>query len=155
MKNQVTLQRSTNPMGVTVSRECHLNWKCRKTFFKPASTKPLKDVIVSLALQMILWSLEIRKHHMTPQKGSGGPLGVDANAFKRILASKSFKRSSINLCESIATLTRRLCTEFVDPLTIEPILASRLIPLDKGNGKVQSSSIASAYGWSWAHKSIW
>ena len=50
-------------------------------------------------------------------KGSGGPSGVDANGFKRILASKSFKRSSINLCESIATLTRRLCTEFVDPLT--------------------------------------
>ena len=70
-------------------------------------------------------------------KGSGGPSGVDANGFKRILACKSFKRSSVNLCESIATLTRRLCTEFVDPLTIEPIVASRLIPLDKGNGKVR------------------
>ena len=69
-------------------------------------------------------------------KGSGGPSGVDANGFKRILACKSFKRSSINLCESIATLTRRLCTEFVDPLTIEPIAASRLIPLGKGNGEV-------------------
>ena len=63
-------------------------------------------------------------------KGSGGPSGVDANGFKRILACKSFKRSRINLCESIATLTRRLCTEFVDPLTIESIVASRLIPLD-------------------------
>ena len=70
-------------------------------------------------------------------KGSGGPSGVDANGFKRILACKSFKRSSINLCESIATLTRRLCTEFVDPLTIEPIVASRLIPLDKGNDEVR------------------
>lgn len=69
-------------------------------------------------------------------KGSGGPSGVDANGFKRILACKSFKRSSINLCESIATLTR-LCTEFVDPLTIEPIVASPLIPLDKGNGEVR------------------
>ena len=53
------------------------------------------------------------------------------------MACKSFKRSSINLCESIATLTRRLCTEFVDPLTIEPIVASRLIPLDKGNDEVR------------------
>ena len=51
-------------------------------------------------------------------KGSGGPSGVDANGFKKILACKSFKRSSINLCESIATHTRRLCTEFVVPLTI-------------------------------------
>ena len=30
-----------------------------------------------------------------------------------------------------------LCTEFVDQLTIEPIVASRLIPLDKGNGEVR------------------
>ena len=30
-----------------------------------------------------------------------------------------------------------MCTEFVDPLTTEPILASRLIPLDKGNGDVR------------------
>ena len=70
-------------------------------------------------------------------KGSGGPSGVDANGLKRILACKSFKRSGITLCESIAILTRRLCTEFVDPLNIEPIVASRLIPLDKGNGEVR------------------
>ena len=62
---------------------------------------------------------------------------MNANGFKRILACKSFKRSSNNLCESIATLTRRPCTEFVDPLTIEPIVVSRLIPLDKGNGEVR------------------
>ena len=70
-------------------------------------------------------------------KRSGGPSGVDANGIKRILACKSFKRSRVNLCESIAKLTRRLCTEFVDPLTIEPILASRLIPLNKSNGEVR------------------
>ena len=62
---------------------------------------------------------------------------MNANGFMRILACKSFKRSSNTLCESIATLTRRLCTEFVDPLTIEPIVASRLIPLDKGNGEIR------------------
>ena len=70
-------------------------------------------------------------------KGSADPSGVDANGFKKILACKSFKRSSINLRGSIATLTRRPCKELVDPLTIEPIVASRLIPLDKGNGEVR------------------
>ena len=34
-------------------------------------------------------------------------------------------------------MTRRLCTEPIDPLTIEPILANRLIPLDKGKGEVR------------------
>ena len=67
-------------------------------------------------------------------KGSGGPSGMDAVGFKRILACKSFKRSSTNLCDSLA---KRLCTQYMDPLTIEPILANRLIPLDKGNGEVR------------------
>ena len=61
----------------------------------------------------------------------------DANGFKRMLACKSFKKSSPNLCDSLATLARQLCTKFVDPLTIEPILVSRLIPLDKGNGDIR------------------
>ena len=42
-------------------------------------------------------------------KGSGGPSGMDAVGFKRILACKSFKRSSTNLCDSLAVLTKRLC----------------------------------------------
>ena len=70
-------------------------------------------------------------------KGSGGPSGVDANGFKRMLACKSFKKASTGLCNAIAVLAKRLCTEFIDPLTIEPILANRLIPLDKGNGEVR------------------
>ena len=34
-------------------------------------------------------------------------------------------------------MTRKLCTEYIDPRTIEPILANRLIPLDKGEGAVR------------------
>ena len=49
-----------------------------------------------------------------------------------MLASKSFKKFSANLCDAVAMLARRLCTELVDPATIEPVLANRLIPLDKG-----------------------
>lgn len=29
-------------------------------------------------------------------------------------------------------MTRILCTQYIDPTTIEPLMASRLIPLDKG-----------------------
>lgn len=54
-----------------------------------------------------------------------------------MLACKSFKKASTGLCDSIAVLAKRLCTEFIDPLTIELNLASRLIPLDKGNGEVR------------------
>ena len=68
-------------------------------------------------------------------KGAGGPSNVDANGFQRIFASKSSKKFGSNLCDALATPTRRLCTEYIDPATIEPILASRLIQMDKGYGK--------------------
>ena len=70
-------------------------------------------------------------------KGSGGPSGVYANGFRRILTCKSFKRSGTELCEAIASMTKRLCTEYVDPRGLEAILANRLIPLDKGEGAVR------------------
>ena len=69
-------------------------------------------------------------------KGSGGLSGVAANGFKRMLACKSFKKSSTNLCDYIAVLARRLCTEFIETRPNEPILSNRLIPLDKDNGEV-------------------
>ena len=50
----------------------------------------------------------------------------------------SLSRDQVSIYVSLLLLfTRRLCTEFVDPLTIEPIIANRLIPLDKGNGEVR------------------
>ena len=54
-----------------------------------------------------------------------------------MLACKSFKQSSTKLCEAIATMAKTLCTQYIDPLTIEPLVTSRLIPLDKGEGAVR------------------
>ena len=54
-----------------------------------------------------------------------------------MLACKSFKQSSTRLCEAIARMTKTLCTQYVDPTTIEALIASRLIPLDKGEGAVR------------------
>ena len=70
---------------------------------------------------------------------------IDANGLRRILASKSFKKSGTDLCEAIAAKTRRLCTECIDPVGIEAILANRLIPLDKGEGAVGRSVSAKLY----------
>ena len=72
-------------------------------------------------------------------KGAGGPSGVDANGFRRILAYKSFKQSSTRLCEAIATMTRTLCSQCIDPMSIEPLVTNRLIPLDKGEVAVRPS----------------
>ena len=45
-------------------------------------------------------------------KGSGGPSGVDANGFKRILACKSFKRSSINQLPKVTHSFKTFCFVF-------------------------------------------
>ena len=93
---------------------------------------PVEGVPVSIYQQI---NGEIVQYATLRTEGSGGPSGVDANGFQRILASNVFKKSGTDLCAAIAAMTRRLCTEFIDPL--EAILANRLIPLDKGEGAVR------------------
>ena len=99
---------------------------------------PVEDVPDSIYQQI---NGEMVRDVALRTKGSGGPSGVDANGLRRILASKSFKKSGTHLCAAIATMTRRLCTEFIDPIGIEAILANRLIPLDKGEGAVRPIAV--------------
>ena len=46
----------------------------------------------------------------------------------------SFKDASDDLCQSLALLARRLCTQFIHPSIIAPLLACRLVALDKNPG---------------------
>ena len=62
-------------------------------------------------------------------KGAHGPSGGDAENWKRQLCS--FGPASVSLCDSIAAVTRRLCTTFLDPTITSALLASRLLPLKK------------------------
>ena len=87
-----------------------------------------------ISLNRYTQSGEIVRQAALRTKRSGGPCGIDANGFRRILACKSFKQSSTKLREAIATMKRTL---YIDPATIEPLVASRLIPLDKGEGAVR------------------
>ena len=95
---------------------------------------PIKDVPDTLYYEI---NGDMVRDAALRTKGSGGPSGVDANGFRRILTCKSFKRSGTELCEAIASMTKRLCTEYVDPRGLEAILANRLIPLHKGEGAVR------------------
>ena len=64
--------------------------------------------------------------------GSAGPSGLDAYGWRRLCTS--FKGASGELCHSLALVARRVCTSFVDPKSISPLLACRLIALDKNPG---------------------
>ena len=67
-------------------------------------------------------------------KGSEGPSDMDSDMWRRIFCSKAYGSASEDLRYSIALLTRKLCTEFVDPNALKELLACRLIPLDKNSG---------------------
>ena len=56
-------------------------------------------------------------------KVSDGPSGIDAVGVKRMVTSKSFKASSVKLCYALALLTAKLCTQYVDPVSIEGLMA--------------------------------
>lgn len=66
----------------------------------------------------------------------GGFLGVDVNGFKCIFICKFFKKLSVNLCDVLVIMIRKLCIEYIDLWIIELILVNRLIFLDKGEGVV-------------------
>ena len=67
-------------------------------------------------------------------KGSAGPSGVDSDTWRRFLCSRSFNRATDDAYEAVAGMCRRLCTEFVDPTSLQALLSCRLIPLDKNPG---------------------
>ena len=67
-------------------------------------------------------------------KGSGGPSGANADCWKRVLCSKGFKSHSKRLCDAIANIGKRMCTENIEPEHLQVFNASRLIPLDKNPG---------------------
>ena len=66
--------------------------------------------------------------------GSGGPTQVDSDAWQHIICSKAYRVQQDFLCDSIARLARRLCTEEIPFQSIESLTACRLIALDKNPG---------------------
>ena len=66
-------------------------------------------------------------------KGSGGPSGANADCWKRVLCGKGFKSHSKRLCDAIANIGKRMCTENIEPQHLQAFNASRLIPLDNKN----------------------
>ena len=69
-------------------------------------------------------------------KGAAGPSGFDADDWRGVLGSRIYGKSSDDLCTAIANMTRKMCTEnrITQDGGITPLMACRLIPLDKDPG---------------------
>ncbi len=64
--------------------------------------------------------------------GAAGPSGLDAHGWRRLCTS--FKEVSTDLCRNLALTARRICTTYIDQSVISPLLACRLIALNKNPG---------------------
>eukprot|EP00111_Clytia_hemisphaerica_P013628 TCONS_00040071-protein len=71
-------------------------------------------------------------------KGAAGPSGMDANGWRRILASRNYGKTGEDLRNCLANMLKILCRQSIDPdseeRNVESYLACRLIPLDKNPG---------------------
>ncbi len=59
--------------------------------------------------------------------GAAGPSCIDAHGWRRICTS--FHTASHDLCHALALLAKRLCTDYVDPKGLAPLVACCLIAL--------------------------
>lgn len=64
--------------------------------------------------------------------GSAGVSSGDAVHWRRLLFS--FGDASKHLGSALAAMSRRLCSQYLDPISLSAFLANRLIPLDKNPG---------------------
>ena len=81
-------------------------------------------------------------HSAMQRRGSGGPSGLDAANFRRMVCSTKFKQVSESFCTTVSEIARKICCEEVDPNALETYTACRTIALDKdGQGAVRSIGI--------------
>ena len=87
----------------------------------PAAETPPSDILLpevspeahSVIFEAIL--AETVKKAALYVKGSGGPTHIDSDGWKQILCSKAYGKLPFQLCDAVAELAKRLCTEEVDP----------------------------------------
>lgn len=69
------------------------------------------------------------KSSILSTSGAAGPSGLDAKDWKHMCTS--FKSASDDLCHALSEVAKHLCVVYVDPTSLAPLVACRLIAVDK------------------------
>ena len=99
----------------------------QEALLSPDTFPPLPDQVIFECIDA-----DLIRHAAKQTNGSAGPSGLNAHAWRCMCCS--FKEASDGLCHSLALLARRLCTQFIHPLILAPLLACCLVALDKNPG---------------------
>ena len=132
---------SDQPKGAPLHLDDYINNKSVRDILQdkhPARQPPHPDSLIDndpTSVHPVLFEsidASLIRHTALQVTGAAGPSGLDALCWRRLCTS--FKSASLDLCQSLAHVAKRLCTEFVDPSIIAPLLSSRLIALNKNPG---------------------
>ena len=74
-------------------------------------------------------SAKLIKGFILSTSGAAGPSGLDAKDWKHMCTS--FKSASDDLCHALSEVAKHLCVVYVDPTSLAPLVACRLIAVDK------------------------
>ena len=99
-----------------------------------AANEALLDGPPKHAHEVIFQSVTAARVRQTAlhMNGSAGPSGLDSHSWRRIFSQ--FGRASQDLCTNMASLARLLCTKDVSKTNLIPLLACRLVALNKNPG---------------------
>ena len=67
-------------------------------------------------------------------KGGSGPSGMDADGWRKILSSRVYGDTGRDLRRAFANVIKKMCVDNISDNSLEALMASRLVPLDKNPG---------------------
>ena len=106
----------------------------------PAGREAHKDILVQGSIPLIenvIFDIIDDKMVFVAAKitcGGSGPSGMDADGWRRILISHDYSDAGSDLRKAIASLIKMICIREVNDQSLTPLMASRLVPLDKNPG---------------------
>ena len=67
-------------------------------------------------------------------KGGSGPSGMDAGGWRKILSSRVYGVTGRDLRRALANVIKKICVDNISDNSLEALMASRLVSLDKRPG---------------------
>ena len=122
-KSVLTLLKEKHPTAKAAKPEALL---LHNDFDGPVHCRPWHPVIFDRLTGDAVRSVFMKS------EGSAGPSALDALAWRRL--SVSFGEASDDLCQALADVAKRMCTQDIAPSHLSAYLACRLVPLDKKPG---------------------
>ena len=117
-KKEIDLLKLKHPIGKAGSEDTKL--------YSPLPT------VENIIFDVIDDSMVLEETKST--KGGSGPSGMDANRWRRILLSRDYGDAGNDLRKAITFLIEKICIEEIEDSSLPPLMASRLVPLNKNAG---------------------